>query len=197
MPSYYLPAIHIPQVPDCLVDEQKLAEYIMDYHNIGEVSHVDITKRKNKDTYMAFIHFKCPWNYGKLSSTLRKTIAEKGHWEDNLKTGCDWLDWVPEGDTLYIRLIRSDGRGKQQQHFKVDEGETILDQMELITKLDSAKIIAQTALIAQLCKELTEERKKNRDLEQKLDDVYKTVFGGVDELDMDIPSILNLDDLLM
>jgi hypothetical protein len=125
----------------------------------------------------------------------------KGFWEEKLRPGFGFLDWLPKGDVKQVRLIKSepDYKANANANAKKSVDET-KEQYALIAKLDAVKLKAQSALIAQLCKELTTERKKNRILEQKLDDVYKTMFGAAkydEQLDMvNISQLLNLDDLL-
>jgi hypothetical protein len=193
-------------VPVWLENSRRLREYIDDYLHIGAVSHIDIVNRKDSGTSMAFIHFKCQWNNGKPSNMIRKAIVEKGFWEEKLRPGIGFLDWLPKGDAKQVRLIKSEPDYKANANANanakksVDDTNEIKEQYALIAKLDAVKLKAQSALIAQLCKELTSERKKNRILEQKLDDVYKTMFGAAkydEQLDMvNISQLLNLDDLL-
>jgi hypothetical protein len=196
-----LAAVHIPEVPVWLENSRRLREYIDDYLHIGAVSHIDIVNRKDSGTSMAFIHFKCQWNNGKPSNMIRKAIVEKGFWEEKLRPGFGFLDWLPKGDVKQVRLIKSEPDYKANANANAKKSvDDTKEQYALIAKLDSVKIEAQSALIAQLCKELTSEREKNRFLEQKLDDVYKTMFGAAkydEQLDMvNISQLLNLDDLL-
>jgi hypothetical protein len=198
MSTHQLVAVHIPEIPTYLASSRKLKEYIESLR-IGAVSHIDIVKREDTGISMAFVHFKCQWNNGEVSNLIRKSISERGFWEEN----------IGGEDIKQIRLIKSDGpRGKTKTTNKDTkankENKTprvdpeTKEQYELIFKLDSVKIESQSALIAQLRKELKREREQNHVLEQKLD-VYKAVFGAVnfDELDMgNVPKLLNLDDLL-
>lgn len=198
-----LAAVHIPEVPVWLENSRRLREYIDDYLHIGAVSHIDIVNRKDSDTSMAFIHFKCQLNNGKPSNTIRKAIVEKGFWEEKLRPGFGFLDWLPKGDVKHVRLIKSEPDYKANANANANAKKSVdetKEQYALIAKLDSVKIEAQSALITQLRKELDKEREKNRTLEQKLDDVYKTMFGAAkydEQLDMvNISQLLNLDDLL-
>ena len=191
MSAHYLPTIHIPEVPPCMANTEILMEYIENHHRIGAVSHVDISKRKNTETYMAFIHFKHKWNNGEASNTIRKAIVEKGCWREILKPGTGFLDWLPEeGKEIYIRLVKGEERTPQKNS---DINNELMEQMELIHALDTAKIEAQSALIAQLLKELEREREKNRVLEHKWEFAYNTVL---DVTDVNIANIMHIDELV-
>ena len=100
MSAHCLTTVHIPDLPACLANKPKIKEYIEDYHHIGEISHINIIN--TGDVHSAFVHFKCPWNNGKVSNTIRKTIVEKGMWEESIRPGFGWLDWLPKGDILHI-----------------------------------------------------------------------------------------------
>jgi hypothetical protein len=71
-----------------------------------------------------------------------------------------------------------------------------MDQMELIHKLDTVKIEAQSALIIQLTKELAEEREKNRALERKWNGFYKTISSVMEWMDMNLANIRGVDNLI-
>jgi hypothetical protein len=192
--AHYLPVIHIPEVPIEFATEEKLTEYIEEHHHLGAVSHVDIVKNKSSESNMAFVHFKCPWNNGKESNRVRKRISVDGYWEERLKTGKGYLSHLPEGKTLKFRLIKSEGR-KKLPTLNPDI-ETLMEQMELIHKLDTVKIEAQSALIAQLSKELAEEREKNRALERRWNGFYKTISSVMEWMDMNLANIRGVDNLI-
>ena len=174
MSAHYLPAIHIPNLPACLANKQRLTEYVDDWHHIGEVSHIDIINVG--DVHSAFILFKCPWNNGRVSNLIRKAIVEEGVWEENIRTGFEWL---PEGDAIHIRVER----------WTNPEIDTALDQFKSNIQYT---LIGQWKEIELLKKELAEEREKNRVLQ----DVYnKTLFNAVNYEDLDIPAVLHIDDL--
>lgn len=190
MTAHYLSAIHIPQVPVEFASTEKLTDYIENYKCIGAVSHVDIVKRKDSETYMAFVHFKCPWNNGEVSNVVRRRISVNGVYEERLQSGYGYLNWMPKGETLQFRLIRSDSSQKKT------DMDVLLEQTELIHILDTVKIEAQSALIAQLIKELAEERKKNCVMERKWHGFYKTISGVMDWMDMNLANISGVDNLL-
>ena len=190
MTAHYLSAIHIPQVPADFASTEKLTNYIENYKCIGAVSHVDIVKRKDSETYMAFVHFKCPWNNGEVSNVVRRRISVNGVYEERLQSGYGYLNWMPKGETLQFRLIRSDSSQKKT------DMDVLLEQTELIHRLDTVKIEAQSALIAQLIKELAEEREKNRVMERKWNGFYKTISGVMDWMDMNLANISGVDNLL-
>jgi hypothetical protein len=193
MSAHYLPVIHIPEVPSYMASSEKITEYIENHHHIGAVSHVDISKRKKSEVYMAFVHFKCGWNNGEASNTIRKAIVEKGCWRETLIPGFGFLGWLPKnGKETYIRLIKGEDRTPQKNTDMTDDN-GLLQQMVLIRKLDTAKIMSQSALISQLIKELEREREKNRALERKWDYAYKTIL---DVTDVNITNIMNVDELL-